>query len=415
MQSQKLALLALAAALGCNDSGSPAKSVSPELQQEAFRGNGDYVATPAGLYHRTCVHEVEDGARIGKNGLVRRRNGTTYQLPACMYRSFKLRPDHRGKDDILAPTNNGWVEWVQATQTLPAYYGKLTANWTVPSNPSAGLGAGQVYYTFPGLQNATYIIQPVVQFGFNNDLGGTFWQMASWHCNGNCTHSTPHAVAAGDAMYGSISASSCANGTCTWTIVTKDLTANDSTVMNVTDDNHYNWSTGGAVEVYGLTSCNQYPINGVIYSSIKAYNGSMTQIYPSWTNKVTAGLSPSCGFRLTSTTDSVVLYHNPGPAPSISSLSTNPSPPRQYISFALTVNGSGFNPATAEIVYSQPCYPPGSWCPQVYPNNQLTTKTQTQLVAQMAFSIANDTVRIQVRNGILGTLSNTQQIVILPM
>jgi hypothetical protein len=104
------------------------------------------------------------------------------------------------------------------------------------------------------------------------------------------------------------------------------------------------------------------------------------------------------------------------PLPTIANVATTPTPPRQYTPFTLTINGSGFNPATAEMVYSQKlCAPLPSWCPGTSWPGGYSVRTATQLVIpNMVFSIA-DSIRIQVRNGPSGTLSNITGILIVPL
>ncbi len=64
------------------------------------------------------------------------------------------------------------------------------------------------------------------------------------------------------------------------------------------------------------------------------------------------------------------------PTPVIASFSTSPTPARQYQPFTLTLNGSGFDPATAQIVFSQPCM--SGWCDGA--GTRPTSATSTQIV-----------------------------------
>src|SRR5437868_3162710 len=275
----------------------------------------DYVATPAGLYHRSCVHEIEDGARGNKNGLVTRKDGTTYQHPKCAYPP--LRQTRRG--GTSAPINNGWIE--DASYALPAgnQYRHLSANWAVPAKPVASYadytnGGPPVYYAFPGIQSNAFILQPVIQYGYNGDFGSPFgWVMASWHCDTGpgCQHSSPVSVTAGDGIAGDVSASDCAGGQCTWTVTTQDVSTGQRTVMAWGDTEDYAWAAGGAVEVYHLKFCAQYPINGISFSGIALSDENSNQVSPSWFSYIQSGTDPSCSFQTAPTTAAVNLYHNP--------------------------------------------------------------------------------------------------------
>lgn len=423
MKQAWIGVVVLAVAAGCNEPPSQPTEAPPEMaNQRAPEPPRDYVATPAGWYHRSCVHVVEDGARIDRAHVVTRRNGTKYQLPKCTHPAWREGGSDQRPDEKVPgpPTAPGWIEAAWFEVNPPAWYKKITANWTVPPNPTGVYPdppETQVYYTFPGIQNAYYIIQPVLQYGYNGLFGGKFWTIASWHCHdsNDCDLSSSRpTVTAGAALNGSVEASNCVAGTCSWTI-TANVVNGVSTSLTVTDNDDYTWITGGAVEAYQFTACDQYPKNGVFYSMVSVYDQNLTQVYPSWSKYVKNPVSPSCYFGITNypTLSDIQLFHNPAPAPNVTSVTTNPTPPRQYQTFTMTINGSQFDPATVEIVYSQKCYPPGTWCSQVYPNTQITTKTATQLVApNWTFSIA-DTVRVQVRNGLGGNLSVPYQTIVV--
>jgi len=118
-----------------------------------------------------------------------------------------------------------------------------------------------------------------------------------------------------DSILGTVTESACANGICTWTIVTVDVTKNVRSDHTFDDTYNYSDAVAGAVETYNLTSCNQLPVSGVFYQGIALYDQSGQQASPKWANNVTSGLDPQCGFDVTSTTTTVNLYHNPPPPP----------------------------------------------------------------------------------------------------
>ncbi len=254
--SLRLVVLGLVtSAAGCREPASimPDKSAG-EANPALIGVPDDYVVTPAGWYHRSCVHEIEDGAVVDINRLVRRRDGTSYQIPDCLYPVLSTRPGRNGH----SPVNNGWIEYGYTNQPAGNWYRELAATWGVPPVPVASYSGTQVYFTFPGLQSSAFIIQPVIQYGRSSAGGGGFWTMASWHCNGSCLHSTLTTIAAGDEMAGNVVASDCANGDCTWTITTRDVTTGQRSVLAVADTENYFWATGGAVEVYNVNFCSQY-------------------------------------------------------------------------------------------------------------------------------------------------------------
>jgi hypothetical protein len=111
-------------------------------------------------------------------------------------------------------------------------------------------------------------------------------------------------------MHGSIIASDCANGECTWTTTTRDATTGDRTILSVVDTDQYYFVAGGAVEVYGLTTCSQYPRIGVSYSGITLVD-TYGPFSPLWSPSVPSNPDPNCNFGVASTASTVSLYHNP--------------------------------------------------------------------------------------------------------
>lgn len=100
------------------------------------------------------------------------------------------------------------------------------------------------------------------------------------------------------------------------------------------------------------------------------------------------------------------LYPAP-PAPQVTSVSTSPFPARQYLPFTVTINGSGFDTADPQVVYTlEGCNPWWGSCTDVFggPGYFFTVKTPTQLVFNMSFSITG-TYDIRVRTGPKGGLS----------
>lgn len=96
------------------------------------------------------------------------------------------------------------------------------------------------------------------------------------------------------------------------------------------------------------------------------------------------------------------------PAPSISSVTTNPSPAKQYLPFTVTINGSGFNTSLVEVrlVGAGSCPMPGCNL------TGFTSKTSTQLVINSSLSMPG-TYTLSVRNGRDGHWSSTGHTVTL--
>ncbi|HEY3221374.1 MAG TPA: hypothetical protein VGJ80_11630 [Gemmatimonadales bacterium] len=348
------AFASLLVAEACREPESPPSGLSTSLQGADQAVPKDYVATPAGWRHPSCVHGIDNGSRIEEapdGYVVTDKKGRVRHIPRCAFPSRGNGP--RNEANVPA-YNPNWVEFdtVQAAQTGSTSFAQITADWIVPPVPPATYASNQVYFTFPGLESNHYILQPVIQYGFSGAGGGNFWAMASWKCFGgsDCFHAPATAVqiAAGDAIHGSVVASNCAGGNCTWTVTGTDQTSGASAVYSSTDVQAFYWATGGAVEVYNLTTCNDYPANGVFYTNIALYDQNLNVLSsPPWggyvESPVPSGVSPTCGFSLALTANTLNLFHR-------YTLSTSISGPQNialHESAQYTAStGGGFTPYT---------------------------------------------------------------------
>src|SRR6266568_4644975 len=89
-----VALLAATSLVACTE-----KAVPPDAPRSVLMGDAspgpDFVATPAGWFHRSCVHEIPNGAKVDAAGNVTRADGTTFQIPKCQYASTWNVPQPR--------------------------------------------------------------------------------------------------------------------------------------------------------------------------------------------------------------------------------------------------------------------------------------------------------------------------------
>lgn len=296
--------------------GTP-ESDSPLRAGLVVSGPGDSVFTPAGWRSIECVSAVPNRAFIHADGRVDAPSGAQMRIATCPStgRGSSGAAQGRTAQEAFAPTVSGWLESVQYTGAEA--FSSLEAGWRIPAAPtSTGVySSGAVYYSFPGLMNGTYILQPVIQYGAwtgAGPYGGNYWTMVPWRCNSgsDCTHGTAVSVSPGDSVTGSVTSASCSGGTCTWTVALTNVTTSASTSMSFSDSNNYSYSTGGAVEVYGLTGCSNFPAAGIYYSGIKLRNQSAAVVTPYWTPFSQTSPSPSCGYAVSHSASTARLYHN---------------------------------------------------------------------------------------------------------
>jgi hypothetical protein len=314
-------LLLLAA---CDQATSAPNAAADQAGLGAAEMGPDYVATPAGWYHRSCVHEVPNGAHMSAAGVVTRTDGSAFQTPLCSHPAYSVVARLAGS--AANPVNSiSWVEWATGTLSPGNSYRQLTAVWKVPPAPT-GVYTGQQYYSFPGLLNAAYIIQPVIEFTGSTYFGSAHWRASSWRCNdgSDCSHGPEISLNPGDSIIGSVTASNCVGGVCVWAISTVDITTGTRSDWAVDDGDTYTTATGGAVEVYGIGNCLQYPSTGIFYKAISLMDKYGSQQSPSWVWHIPGDRTPVCDFGVSSSASTVNLYHNiPGLSVSIGGASPN--------------------------------------------------------------------------------------------
>jgi hypothetical protein len=316
-----LAVAVVAVVSSCSDPISP-PSPSADVQRNASKdaARNGYVMTPAGFFHRSCIHEIPEGALVDSNLRVIRKNGSTYQIPRCLYPPFTTPASlfRSGTESasalrtatVAATATNGYLEIAQTIVGGP--YKSISSNWLVPPTPVLSYVSPQVYYTFSGLYNGgAYILQPVTQYGFSHDAGGgNFWQASSWRCDSNngCLVSSPVLrVASGHSMTGSVVASACSGGFCTWTTTIRDLSTGQQSVLTLLHETEtYAVAVGGAVEVQAM-DCAHLPQTGSFFSGITLTGPTYNNLSPSWISSYPPGRI--CNSNVTSTATSVNLYH----------------------------------------------------------------------------------------------------------
>jgi hypothetical protein len=264
-----------------------------------------YVITPFGYFHPSCVRGVASGETVLADGRVQYTDGTVEAIaPVCSYPHYTARGEvvtgGGSKVDPLTIAHS-WIE--DGSATTNAAYGKLTANWRVPSAPTTY--HGQTVYLFPGMEDYytdETIIQPVLGW---NSFFGQVWSIASWNCcpSGTSQYSSPVQVSSGDKIYGLIK-SMCRAGveSCSkWKITTKDTTTRKSTTLSKTpsEGQTFNWAQSGALEVYEIVQCSDYPPDdATTFSKVALYDYNLQKISnPGWSfTDYYDGLNPQCNY-----------------------------------------------------------------------------------------------------------------------
>ncbi|MGA2905425.1 MAG: hypothetical protein ABSD98_16485, partial [Candidatus Korobacteraceae bacterium] len=273
----------------------------------------EYVVTPFGYFHPSCVfHLAKDEELLEGGQVIQRADGTVYTVPVCEYPHYTAHGEMFAASKIKPPTIiHSWI--VSGSTTTSTSYGEIVADWNVLSAPLSY--DGQTVYFFPGLvdyQEDATIIQPVL--GWNADFREA-WGIASWNCcpRGTADESSPVRVNTGDLIVGTVK-STCSPGTLscpTWNITTRDESTGGSTTLSDTpsEGQTFNWAFGGALEVYSIVQCSDYPPNQYITFSPSLYDDNFDIIEnPSWLlTNYTWGLTPQCNYGGQLSSDEVTL------------------------------------------------------------------------------------------------------------
>ena len=267
-----------------------------------------YVITPFGYSHPSCVRQLAAGEALLADGrIIQHADGTTGSIPACDY------PRYTASGEIMSgplAISHSYIERAEATTTTS--YGGITATWTVPpapppnsSNCQAFPNTCQVVFFFPGfddINDTVSILQPVL--GWNADFAGA-WGIASWNvtATGVIGESPAVSVSPGDEIKGTIW-DTCGAGTVScpaWKVISEDVSTGRSTTLGDTpsEGQTFNWAFAGALEVYNLNQCSDYPPNGALtFSDVALYDYNFDRIAnPGWSiTDEASGLTPQCGY-----------------------------------------------------------------------------------------------------------------------
>ena len=275
----------------------------------------DYVITPMGYFHPSCVARVKQGETIAASGDLLAPNGQFRKVPACLHDRFDPRGQRRG-GPVARPqeTFDGWLAYSSANPSNSPPAQVMSARWVVPAAPQAN--DGQVLYFFPGLEtspNSDSILQPVLAW---NGYGDSAWTMTGWNCciQGTVYNGQSIPVSTGDEILGDMIGSSCASdGICSsWQIVSSDLTTGQSTTFSTSPYGQaFNWYFGGVMEVYGVGDCTDFPASGGIDFDRLLLTGLTSNVVtPAWVTSVTPG-APPCGFAVDTSATTTRIRFSP--------------------------------------------------------------------------------------------------------
>jgi hypothetical protein len=223
---------------------------------------------------------------------------------ACPEDAIVTRPRARTEGQRNpASAGNGWVKADQWSVPLRANddIDYMAGTWMVPSYPSAN---GALIYLFNGIEssNASWILQPVLQYGVSPAGGGNYWAIASWLVRSNqAFHSSLQTVYPGNLISGFTEMTAISGGTQYWEVEAKDTTTGAYSYLSANvSGQHWTWAYAGVLDAYNVTSCSQFPSNGrvvfrgsVVERGFPAYRPISPQ---GWYGAIYSFGDPSCDF-----------------------------------------------------------------------------------------------------------------------
>jgi hypothetical protein len=262
-----LVIVALLNSCGEAPAPSPVENLpSPVAQAEQLLEAplSDYESTPVGLFHRTCLRTIPDGATLELGGDVLLDGHVIRHYDRCRYKSYRSRRATRQRNTVnIIPTVNSWVEAAEASANANQFgfdwFNRLVGTTTVPSAPSSQ--SSQTIFFFTSLEPDTFdaILQPVLQWGLSSAGGGKRWTASVWYISSaGVAANTPAAnVTTGDTIVGDLRGSCNTSGTrCHWLMsIARNGAPYISAAVETTEK--FRIARKAVMEVRNLTGCHQ--------------------------------------------------------------------------------------------------------------------------------------------------------------
>jgi hypothetical protein len=214
--------------------------------------SSDSVLTPGGWRSAARVTRVNNGEHISvADGRLSKVSDATGRVVRDLGAVVN--------DDPLAkrvlPLASGWITYTYWTNTATTPITYFSTTWTVPPAPSTN--NGQTIFLFNGLQNNSYILQPVLQWGPSAAGGGNYWALANWYVgsDGSAVYSNLVRVNPGTVLTGIMTQVGTTGSNYNYTSAFSGYPAITITVNNI---QKLYWAAE-SLEVYSPAVCTDYP------------------------------------------------------------------------------------------------------------------------------------------------------------
>src|SRR5471032_2616763 len=185
----------------------------------------EQVLTPGGYRPKSQVHLIEAGNSLrmqaGRAQKIHPSGDMLADFGAIAPRAGgrPLMPENVFVPEWITPSlGSGWISYAYWSNNSGQPISSFRTTWVVPPEPATQ--SGQTVFLFNGIQNATMIYQPVLQWGPSAAGGGQKWSVACWYADSQTGHSYYSSlvdVAAGAALTGVMTMTATAGGLCDYT------------------------------------------------------------------------------------------------------------------------------------------------------------------------------------------------------
>lgn len=202
---------------GCRKNGAVPAVSTPDDDATALPDGS--VLTPVGYMDKSKVHYIAPGFQLSMNqGHLQKVESATGKLVEDFGEVKPLEPKYNlalrttvqtspfARGGAVVPYVQGWIAysyWTNTNTSNPIT--SFTTDWVVPSVPTTK--GSQTVFLFNGMQNGTtsasYIIQPVLQWGPSAAGGGKYWSITNWYVSASSAfYGTLSNVSAGTSLHG---------------------------------------------------------------------------------------------------------------------------------------------------------------------------------------------------------------------
>jgi hypothetical protein len=166
-------------------------------------------------------------------------------------------PGNVARHPTLVPAlGSGWIAYAYWTNNSGHPVTRFATTWVVP--PAPATNHNQTIFLFNGIQNATMIYQPVLQWGPSAAGGGAYWAVASWYVDGQggpAFHSNLVQVNPGDVLLGVMTQTGQSGAQFSYYCEFVNIANTGLTISNVQE---LTWNIE-TLEAYNCQQCSDYP------------------------------------------------------------------------------------------------------------------------------------------------------------